>query len=255
MRYIRERVLQQEPVSGIWCGLASSVSAEMIGLCGYDWVLLDQEHSPSTGFSLLGQMQALGASQTAPIVRVPWLDRIYSKNALDLGAAGIMFPNIDTPGLAKEAVSHLRYPPHGIRGVGGSTRCSGYGFSFGTYFPTAADNLLCVVQIENGQAVENCEAIAAVDGVDVLFVGPMDLGAAVEMPERFNDVHFTALVRRVADAARNENKAAGILLADAALVPFVAEMGYTFVALGQDVSVLAKGLKSNLQTLRQAQQK
>ena len=250
MQYVRDRVLKREFFAGTWCSLASPMASEIIGLAGYDWALLDQEHSPSTGFSLLGQLQSLAASATAPIVRVPWLDRMFVKSALDLGASGIMFPSIDTAEQAAEATRHLRYAPRGIRGVSGGARCSGYGYAFQEYYAEAGDNLLGVMQIETGAAVENCERMAAVDGADVLFVGPMDLGTNVNLPGRFKDDTFMALLARVSEAARQNGKAAGILLPDTSLVPVLKGMGYTFIAVGSDSAILAGAFKANLESIR-----
>ena len=251
MLFIRDRVLKKEFFAGMWCSLASSIPAEIIGLAGYDWVLLDQEHSPASNFSLLGQMQALSASNTAPIVRLPQLNWGAAKTALDLGASGLMFPNIDSVEAATTAVSYLRYPPRGARGVGGSVRATAYSYNFESYFASADDKLLGVIQIENIQAVANSEAIAAVDGVDVLFVGPADLSTYLQMPKRFNDERFVKILRQLAGAAANQGKASGILIADTTLLPLVKEMGYTFVSVGQDLVMLAKSLKENLRLVRE----
>ena len=253
MLSIRDQVLDKEFFAGMWCSLATSISAEIIGLAGYDWVLLDQEHSPASNFSLLGQMQALSASRTAPVIRIPQLDWAAAKTALDLGASGLMFPNIDNAEAAATAASYLRYPPRGVRGLGGSVRATGYGYDFESYVASADTQLLGVMQIENSNGVVNSEAIAAVDGVDVLFVGPMDLSASLQMPERFNDERFVKILRQIATAAANQGKASGILIADTNLLPLVKEMGYTFVAVGQDLVMLAKNLKENLRLIREAQ--
>ncbi|MDL2210314.1 2,4-dihydroxyhept-2-ene-1,7-dioic acid aldolase [Desulfovibrio sp. OttesenSCG-928-O18] len=253
MRWIREQVLKREFCAGMWCSLASSIPAEIIGQTGYDWVLLDQEHSPATGFSLLGQLQALAPSATAPIIRLAQLDWAAAKSALDLGASGLMFPNIDSVETAATAASYLRYPPRGLRGVGGSVRATAYGRDFETYFKTAGDNLLGVMQIETAKGVDAIEAIAAVDGVDVLFVGPMDLSTSLQMPDRFKDERFVKVLQRVADAAASAGKASGILLPDTGVLPLVKNMGYTFVAVGQDLVILAKNLRENLQKIREIQ--
>jgi 2-keto-3-deoxy-L-rhamnonate aldolase RhmA len=250
MHYIRSEALQHRFLAGTWCSLASPVSCELIGHAGYDWLLLDMEHAPSTPHSLLGQLQAVRGLPVAPIVRVPVLDGVAVKWVLDLGASGVMFPNIDTPEQAAAAVSFMRYPPAGVRGVGAAARCADYGFTFPTYFAEANRNLLTVTQIESPRAVEACGDIAAVDGVDVLFVGPMDLSTSLDLPRRFEDARFMEVLARVADTARSHGKAAGILIPDPTLTAAMRDLGFTFVAVGADCGILARQLAANLKTVR-----
>ena len=201
---IRERVLRGDFVAGTWCSLNSPAAAEITGLCGFDWALLDSEHAPTTTAGLMAQMQALSRFLTAPIVRIPWLDRVAIKWSLDIGAAGIMVPYVETEEQAREAVSFMRYAPEGVRGVAGATRASDFGFGFKDYFAESNKRLLTVAQMETQLAVDNSRAIAAVDGVDVLFVGPMDLSASLNLPERFADPAFMDVLQLVSDNARSE---------------------------------------------------
>ncbi len=247
---IRERVLKGEFVAGTWCSLGSPAAAEITALCGFDWVLLDAEHAPSTTAGIMGQMQAVSRFATAPVVRIPWLDRVAIKWSLDIGAAGIMVPYVETVEQAREAVSFMRYAPEGVRGVAGATRASAFGFEFPQYFAEANRRLLTVAQMETRLAVDNSRAIAAVDGVDVLFVGPMDLSTSLGMPKRFADPAFMEVLGIVADNARAEGKACGILLPNADLIPRFKEMGYTFVAVSSDVNVLSRHLKDIERALR-----
>lgn len=249
MKYIRSRVQNRETVYGVWCSLASSICGEIVAGAGYDWMLLDVEHAPGSPATLLPQLQAAAAFPSVPIVRVPILDRVWCKWALDLGASGIMFPNIDNAAQAEEAVSFMRYPPQGMRGVGPVVRASDYGRDFRRYAACAQRQLLGVMQIESPEAVEQCSAIAAVQGADVLFVGPADLGASLELPERFADPRFMETLRGIADAARGHGKAAGILLPSSDLAPAVREMGYTFIGVGSDAALLARALADNLKSL------
>lgn len=246
---IRKRVLNGEFVAGTWSSLGSPAAAEITALCGFDWVLLDAEHAPSSTAGIMGQMQAISRLQTAPIVRIPWLDRVAIKWNLDIGAAGIMVPYVETVEQAKEAVSFMRYAPHGVRGVAGATRASDYGFDFSRYFAEANQRVLTIVQMETRLAVENSRAIAAVDGVDVLFVGPMDLSTSLDMPKRFADLKFMEILQLISDNAHAEGKACGILLPNVDLLPRFKEMGYTFVAVSSDVNVLTRHLKEIERTL------
>ena len=249
MHNIRERALKRELLKGTFLSLGSSMIAEMAGLAGFDWLLLDLEHAPGDTFSLIGQMQAVNRLPTASVVRIPNLDKTAVKRILDLGAAGIMVPNLDNVKDVKDMVSFMRYHPGGVRGLGTSTRAASYGFNHPNYMNTANDRLLTVIQIENQGAVDNCEAFAAIDGVDVLFVGPMDLGVMLGMPKRFDDPAFVAVLQRVADAAKANGKSTGILVADPKLVPVVKQMGYNFVALSSDTNLLVKSFKEVVATL------
>ncbi|MFR8277416.1 MAG: aldolase/citrate lyase family protein, partial [Desulfovibrio fairfieldensis] len=222
---------------------------EIVAGAGYDWMLLDVEHAPGSPATLLPQLQAAAAFPAVPVVRLPMSDRVWCKWALDLGASGIMFPNIDNAAQAEEAVSFMQYPPCGVRGVGQAVRASDYGREFRRYAACAQRELLGVMQIESPEAVGQCSAIAAVRGVDVLFVEPVDLGVSMEMPENFADPRFMAALRGIADAARGRGKAAGILLPTPDLAPAVREMGYTFISVGSDAALLAQALADNLKAL------
>lgn len=243
MNTIRKRVQNGEFLAGTWCSLGSPVVAEISALCDFDWLLLDAEHAPSSTTGLMAQMQAMSRYTTAPIVRIPWLDRVAIKWSLDIGAAGIMIPYVETVEQAREAISFMRYAPAGVRGVAGATRSSEFGLDFPAYFAGANESLLAVAQIETPTAVENSRAIAAVDGVDVLFVGPMDLSTSMDMPRRFADPQFLAVLETIAASARAEGKASGILLPSLDLVPKLRDMGYTFMAVSSDVNILTKHLR------------
>jgi len=246
MHSIKEQVLSGRFMAGAWCNLASSLTTEMAARAGFDWILIDQEHGPGDSLTLLGQIQAVGARPCAPIVRIAWNEMPRFKQALDLGAAGIMIPYIETADDAARAVSYLRYPPQGLRGVASSPRATGFGTNFDNYFAAANRELLTVTQIETARAVQNAEEIAAVDGVDVLFVGPMDLSLSLGMPGRFEDPDYRAILTKVASTARDGGKAAGILLPSVQLLEMVYEMGYRFVAAGSDGGLVMQGLKNNL---------
>jgi len=246
MHFIKEQVLSGRFMAGAWCNLASSLTTEMAARAGFDWILIDQEHGPGDSLTLLGQLQAVGARPCAPIVRIAWNEMPRFKQALDLGAAGIMIPYIETAEDAARAVSYLRYPPQGLRGAASSPRATGFGTNFDDYFAAANRNLLTVTQIETARAVQNAKQIAAVDGVDVLFVGPMDLSLSVGLPGRFEDPDYRAILAKVASIARDGGKAAGILLPTVDLLEMVYEMGYRFVAAGSDGGLVMQGMKNNL---------
>ncbi len=251
MQYIRESVLSGEFLAGAWCNLSSNITIEIAAEAGFDWILIDQEHGPGDNKTLLSQLQAVGQRQCAPIVRIAWNELPRFKRALDLGAMGIMTPFIETSTDANRAVSYLRYSPEGLRGAAVSPRATGYGTRFDSYFSEANQNLLSVHQIETLKALRNLDEIARVDGVDVLFVGPLDLSISVEKPKRFEDVEFRKILSKIALCAKENGKAAGILLPNLQLIDMVNEMGFTFVAVGSDSGMVVEGMKKNITALNQ----
>jgi 4-hydroxy-2-oxoheptanedioate aldolase len=249
MSFIRERVLSGEFMVGAWCNLGSSLTVEMAARIGYDWILLDQEHGPGDNLTLLHQMQAAQIGKAAPIVRIAWNEMPRFKRALDLGAKGIMIPYVQNAEEARLAVDSMRYSPEGIRGVASSPRAAGFGREFDKYYAEANRKLLTVVQIETGEAVANLESIAAVDGVDVLFVGPLDLSISLDMPGRFDDPAFREVLAKVGEASRAAGKAAGILLPGPDLIKLVHSLGFTFVAAGADGGMVVTGFSQVFEAL------
>lgn len=244
MKYLRERVLRREVLAGTWLNLGSGLTAEIAGRAGFDWLLIDLEHGSGDEAHLLGQLQAISATEAAPIVRIVWNEAPRVKRTLDLGPSGIMIPYVNTAEEARRAVAAMRYPPQGVRGAARFTRAAGFSQDFDRYFAEANSNLLTVVQIETPQAVAQVEEIAAVDGVDVLFVGPLDLSVGLGIPQQYTHPDFRAALHRVSEAARQANKAAGILLASSdQIAPTVAD-GFTFLAVGSDGGMVAAGMKS-----------
>lgn len=249
MKWIRTRVRAGEMLGGAWLSLASPVTAEITSRSGFDWILFDLEHGFGDNNDLLHQLQAIEASPAVGIVRVPGIDGSTFKRVLDLGPAGLMIPDVATAEAALELVRQARIPPLGIRGAAQSTRASGYGFGYERYVAEANANLLLVAQIESREGVENAEAIAAVDGIDVLFVGPLDLsidmGVRAERPRG----EFAKAVSKVAEAARKHGKAGGVLVRDPEQARDYAELGFTFIALGSDRGLVASGMVRNAKEL------
>jgi 4-hydroxy-2-oxoheptanedioate aldolase len=241
----RARVLAREFLAGFWLNLGSAVTAEMAGLAGFDWVLLDHEHGPGGEETLLHQLQAVSATPAACLVRVAANEPPRFKRVLVAGAHGVMVPYVSTADEARAAVNALRYPPRGTRGVAKLTRASSFGARFDDYFAHAHEWLVTLTQIETTDAVANAAEIASVDGVDVLFVGPMDLTTSMGISGQYDDARFHDALGAVADAAREHNKAAGILLLDPENCPLCRELGYTVVALGSDGGAVQAGLTAS----------
>ena len=250
MKFIRERVLRGELMAGAWCNLGSSLTVEMAARTGYDWILLDQEHGPGDNMTLLHQIQAIGSRPAAPIVRIAWNEMPRVKRALDLGAMGIMVPYVQNAEEAAYAVSSMQYPPAGMRGIASSPRTTGFGSDFKAYFDQANDNQLTIVQIESEKAQNHQSAIAAVEGVDVLFVGPLDLSVNLNLPLRFDHPAFKDALKKVGRIAKEQGKAAGILLPNSAHTPLVYDMGYRFIAVGSDSGLVMAGMKKTFESIK-----
>ena len=249
---LRRRVLAGEPTVGLFINLVSAVSAEIVARAGYDWTIVDLEHGPGTEADLLGQLLAIQATPTAAVVRVVSAERMRVGRILDLGADGLMIPRLETLTDVTDTISWMRYPPAGIRGVAAGTRGAGYGTLAHPQIHTLNQRILGVFQVESPVAVEAADDIAAVDGVDVLFVGPADLSHSMGIPGAFDDPAFLAALERVAAAAKAHGKGAGILLRDASEVPAYRARGYDFIGIGSDSGLVMAGARSQLAAARAA---
>jgi 4-hydroxy-2-oxoheptanedioate aldolase len=250
MKFIRDRVLRGELMFGIGANLGSSLTVEMIGRSGFDWTWIDCEHGAGDYSELIGQIQAASINDAAPIVRIAWNEAPRFKRVLDLGAAGIMVPYVNTAEEATQAAEAMRYPPEGVRGVSKFNRSCGFGRDFDEYFPNANNNLLTVVQIETGTAVENAAEIAAVHGVDVLFIGPLDLSVNLGIAQQYEHERFVEAMECVAAACKTHEKAAGILAPNLDYLPQWIDKGFTFFVVGSDGGCVAKGLHNMYSTCK-----
>lgn len=245
LKWARHAAMAAPLFAGTWLNLGSADTAAMAGLAGYDWALIDLEHGSGDFGQLVHQIAALQPSRTAPIVRVPGIDAAFFKQVLDLGPSGLMVPNVEHADQAAEALRLIRIPPRGVRGVATSTRSVGYGVLHARYLAEANDQLLSVLQIESRQGLEQAAAIAAVDGVDVLFVGPTDLGTDLGLPGDPDDTGFRAALQQVASAARQHGKLAGALVRDERQARQYHALGYRFLALGSDRGLVMRGMQAN----------
>jgi len=220
------------PCFGTWLSSGSPVVAELAAQCGFDWLLLDMEHGCLSEAELLTNLRAAGGRETVLVVRVPTHDAGLIGRALDWGADAIMVPHVNTAAQARAIVSAMKYPPEGERGYSRSVRAYGYGLQK----PEALPAPLLFVQIETAEGVRNAREIAAVPGVDVLFVGPADLGLSLstepDAPE------FDDALDQVIEAARKRGIHAGILVRNADDTPGLLERGLTKVAVDSDLSIL-----------------
>jgi 4-hydroxy-2-oxoheptanedioate aldolase len=220
-----------------------------MGSAGYQWALVDLEHGAGDERDTLAQMQALAATGCAAIVRVESNQRQRVHRVLDNGAHGIMFPRIDTEEDARAAVAAMRYPPEGVRGVAFANRACAYGAGLKAYLENSAD-LLTIVQIESRFALENVDRIAAVPGVDVLFIGPSDLSHSMGILGQVDRPEFRAALETTAQAAARHGKQAGILLPRPDLYADYQALGYRFLACGSDAVLLANAARNLVASLR-----
>ena len=230
---------------GCWVSLASPVTAEVVGLAGFDWLLLDGEHAPNDVGSFVPQLMALKDSASAPVVRPPSNDVVVIKRLLDAGFHNFLVPMVDTADDARRAVAATRYPPAGVRGVSVAMRGNRYG-TVADYQRLANDNVAVAVQIESPTAVDNVDAICAVDGVDAVFVGPSDLAATLGHLGDASHPEVQRAIATVIERARAAGVAAGILAPAEADARRYMAMGATMVAVGSDLGVL----RSATQALR-----
>jgi len=245
----KQAILNKEKQIGLWSHLCSPISIEILADCGYDWLLLDMEHSPNDLSEILSQLQAMKGGTATPIVRPPWNDMVTFKRLLDIGVQNLLVPYIQTAEEARNAVAYTRYPPHGVRGYAGAPRASNYG-RVKDYAHLNAKELCLLLQVETIQGLENLEAIANVDGVDGVFIGPGDLSAALG---HLGNPKHPDVLKVIDDAiARIKacGKAPGILTGDEALAKHYVAQGCLFVAVGADQNVLRDSATALLQKFK-----
>lgn len=225
---------------GLWSSLSSHVTVEVIAGAGFDWLLLDTEHSPNELPMVHGQLQAAVGGTAHPVVRVPWNDPVVIKRFLDIGAQSFLIPYVQNEAEARAAVAATRYPPRGVRGVATASRASRFG-RIKDYFARAEAELCVVVQLESREALANLEAIAAVDGVDGLFLGPSDLSADLGHLGNPGHPEVQTAIEDAIGRIRACGKAAGFLTGDETLARRYLELGCTIAAVGADIALLARG--------------
>lgn len=228
---------------GLWSQMSSNISAEILGRAGFDWIVIDTEHAPNELPGVLAQLQALAISDAAPVVRLAWNDQVLAKRMLDIGAQSLLIPFVETEADARRAVHQTRYPPHGVRGVATNHRANQFG-RITDYLTAAAAEICVLVQIETATGVANLEAIAAVEGIDGIFVGPSDLAASLGHLGNAAHPDVEAAIVAIHRLATRSAKPTGILAPIDADARRYIEMGFTFVAVGSDLSLLARNAEA-----------
>ena len=224
---------------GFWLNLANPYSTEICAGAGFDWLLIDGEHSPNDLRSILAQLHVIAGYASHPVARIPVGETALIKQYLDLGLQSLLVPMVDTPEQAQALVNACRYPPEGIRGMAG-TRAARWG-RYPNYSREANAQICLLVQAETRLALSNLDAIVAIDGVDGVFIGPADLSASMGHVGNPGHAEVQAAIEGAINRITRAGKAAGILTADTALARHYLDLGATFVAVGLDTQILVRG--------------
>jgi len=233
----RQDVRAGRTLIGCWLSLGSPITTEVVGVAGFDWLLLDAEHAPNDVLTLIPQLMALKDSVSAPVVRPPWNDSVVMKRLLDAGFHNFLIPFVESAAQARAAVAATRYPPQGVRGVSVSQRGNRYG-AVPDYFTEINRHIAVLAQIESRAGVSAAAEIAAVDGIDCLFVGPSDLAAGLGLFGQSDHPDVQAAIGQVHAAARAAGKCTGILAPVEADARRYLAQGLTVVAVGSDLGTL-----------------
>lgn len=252
MKDLKRRLRDGETLVGCFLNLGSALTAEIMGRAGFDFAVIDLEHGSGTEADVLPQLQALEATGSGVIVRVESHERQRAHRVLDLGAEGIMFPRVDSAAEAARAVAGLRYPPEGVRGVAVANRACVFGVTHREYMAATPDTLLGVVQIESEAAVSAVDEIAAVDGVDVVFVGPMDLTQSLGIFGRFDHPRYGAALDAISAAAGRHGRVLGVLTARPEDFERYHALGFRFIACGSDGTLLNAAARRQVEVLAAA---
>lgn len=238
-----------QPQIGLWLSLASGYATEAVAGAGFDWLLIDTEHSPNDLSSVLTQLQVLAAHPVTPIVRPDWNDPVLVKRLLDIGAPGLLFPMVQSPEEATRAVAATRYPPHGIRGVSGCTRANGFA-RMSDYFSRIEEETAVLVQVETRAAIAQVLEIGRVEGIDGVFFGPADIAADIGLLGKPSDPAVWDVIRPAARKLIEAGIPVGTLVFDPAFARSLVAEGFSFVACGSDAVLLARGADSLSRTMR-----
>ncbi|MFO1325820.1 MAG: aldolase/citrate lyase family protein [Rubrivivax sp.] len=238
-----------QPPLGTWLVSASPLMAEAAGHAGFDWAVIDMEHGPLDMGDVVHLLQAVAGTRLVPIVRVPWNDTVTIKRVLDAGATTLLVPFVQTADEAAAAVAATRYPPQGVRGMAGMSRAAHFG-TLADHFGTANRRLSVIVQIESADALGRLESIAAVDGVDALFMGPADLSASMGLTGKLTHPKVMAAMADAARRCQALGKPLGTIGGTPEVVTQYRAMGYGFLAVDSDIGLFVQASQRAVQALR-----
>lgn len=239
----KRAIAKGERQIGLWSGLGSPIAAEILAHAGFDWIVIDTEHAPNDPRDVLTQLQAMTAGTATPVTRAPWNDPVLLKRILDVGSPSVLIPYVQNADEARRAVAATRYPPRGIRGVATGMRASGFG-RVADYLQHAHEEMCVLVQVETISAVGMIDSIAAVEGVDGIFIGPADLAASMGHLGNPGHAEVQAAIQQAVQRCMAADKPAGYLSPTETDAEERFAQGFTFVALGSDAGVLRKGAEA-----------
>ena len=248
----KHAILSGKTQLGFWSGLSSHITVEVLANAGFDWLLLDTEHSPNELPMVHSQLQAISQGSAHPIVRPAWNDTVVIKRLLDIGAQTLLIPFVQDADEARRAVAATRYPPLGVRGYSAAARASDYG-RVKDYAKRCEEELCVLVQVETPLALANIEEIAAVDGVDGIFIGPGDLAASMGHIGNPKHPDVVAAIEQAIRRIRACGKPASILSPDETMAHHYIEVGSMFTAVGSDIGILARNAEALAGRFRQPQ--
>ena len=249
---LKQRIAAGEQLYGAWVGSCSSAVTELLAHAGYDFLIIDQEHGPGSIETAIELMRACIAGGAEPIVRVPWNDQVYLKRILDAGAMSVMVPMVEDEAEAEAAASACLYPPLGRRGYAApATRCSGYGKDVG-YRANWHENLFLIVQIESAAAAARAEAIASVEGVDMVFIGVNDMAGSIGMLEELDRPEVRALVEQAEAGLKRAGKPYGTVPSSARTPQQLFQEGYALVPGAGDIPLLAAAARADVARIKGA---
>lgn len=246
---VKKLLVQGQPAIGQWLVLPSPAVAELLAGYGMDWLLIDTEHGAADWETVEGMIRGMKGTPVVPLVRVGGNDPVLIKRALDRGAFGVIVPLVNTAEQARAAVAACKYPPDGIRGVAGG-RANRYGADLVQYVAEWNQQVVVICQLETRDAVENAEQIAAVPGIDVLFIGPNDLSANLNQFRQFENPEFKKALDRILQAAKVYGKTAGIMASTAEDTLTYIDQGFRFISVGSDARMIGGSAASTYEKIR-----
>jgi len=237
---VKKLLKEGKKTSGAWLQIASPFTAEIMSRAGFDWLLIDMEHGPGDILSLVSQLQAISGTDTSALVRTPWNDFVTIKRILDTGVHGLLIPYVNTKEEAEAAVRACRYPPDGIRGVAGSPRAQGFGQNVQDYLKNANDEILLITAVETPEAVANLDQILTVEGVDGIFIGPMDLATNMGYLGQPDQPEVQEVIAEIEKKVFSSGKILATIAGTWEQAQILYERGYQMITLMADGTSLAK---------------
>ncbi len=250
MKSLKQKLQNKELTIGSWLSFAYTPICEMMAKSGFEWLVIDMEHTATDYYAMMQMIQVISLSGCTPLVRVGANDELIIKRAMDSGAGGVIVPMVNSKEDAVKAVNFVKYPSAGKRGIG-LFRAQGYGLNFKEYEKWAEEESICIVQIEHFKGVENLSEILSVDGVDGFIVGPYDLSGSIGFPGEFNNSHVIDLMNEVTKLVKNSKKPGGFHVVQSSheLLKAKINEGYKFIAYGVDMVFLAEKINKENQFL------